>query len=128
MRYLLDTHLLLWGAREPQRLSPLALALLADSRNDFYFSAASIWEISIKASSVRKGFLVDPEKLLRGFVMNGFIELQIASEHSLAVASLPTLHRDPFDRLLVAQSVVEGLILLTHDRTLTAYGPTVQQV
>ena len=124
MKLLLDTHLLLWAASAPDRLSPEALALIEDPDNSLMFSAASLWEITIKQGLGRSDFQVDPRLLRRGLIDNGYIELSITSDHALAVASLPPLHKDPFDRLLAAQSQIEGVLLVTADPILAQYpGP-----
>lgn len=122
MILLLDTRLLLWTAYEPQKLSPAAEALIADQNNTLAFSAASIWEISIKASLGRDDFDVDSRVLRRALVENGYDELPVTSVHASAVTDLPPIHRDPFDRLLVAQARVEGITLLTSDATVGQYG------
>lgn len=124
MKLLLDSHLLLWAAGQNQRLSAEARTLLDDPANELVFSAASLWEITIKRSLGRVDFQVDPRLLRRGLLDNGYAELPISSQHAIAVDTLPPLHKDPFDRLLVAQAQVEGLLLLTHDREVAAYpGP-----
>ena len=124
MKLLLDTHLLLWAASAPDRLSPAALALIQDPDNSLMFSAASLWEITIKQGLGRSDFQVDPRLLRRGLIDNAYIELSITSDHALAVASLPPLHKDPFDRLLAAQSQIEGVLLITADPILGQYpGP-----
>ncbi|KXV18896.1 twitching motility protein PilT [Acetobacter malorum] len=124
MRLLLDTHLLLWAAGEPDKLSARARTLMEDLGNDLVFSAASLWEITIKTGLGRADFQVDPHLLRRGLIENGYEELPITSQHALAVRHLPDVHRDPFDRILVAQATVEGLLLLTHDPLVKAYlGP-----
>ena len=124
MKLLLDTHLLLWAASAPDRLSPAALALIEDPDNSLMFSAASLWEITIKQGLGRSDLQIDPRLLRRGLIDNGYIELSITSDHALAVASLPPLHKDPFDRLLAAQSQIEGVLLITADPILGQYpGP-----
>ena len=124
MKLLLDTHLLLWAASAPDRLSTAALALIEDPDNSLMFSAASLWEITIKQGLGRSDFQVDPRLLRRGLIDNAYIELSITSDHALAVASLPPLHKDPFDRLLAAQSQIEGVLLVTADPILGQYpGP-----
>ena len=120
--HLVDTHLLLWFVLEPGRLTQRAARLLADRAVPAVYSLASIWEVAIKTSLRKPGFDVDPE-LLRGFLTDeGFTELPIAPTHIAQVATLRWLHRDPFDRMLVAQATVEGLTLLTADAALKAYG------
>ncbi len=128
MNLLLDTHVLLWAASEPQRLSAKARTLLLDSANQLVFSAASLWEISIKSSLDRTGFKVDARRLWRMLLVNGYRELPITSEHIVAVNELPTLHKDPFDRILVAQARVEGLLLLTSDKIMAKYGEGVRKI
>ena len=124
MKLLLDTHLLLWAASAPDRLSTAGLALIEDPDNSLMFSAASLWEITIKQGLGRSDFQVDPRLLRRGLIDNAYIELSITSDHALAVASLPPLHKDPFDRLLAAQSQIEGVLLITADPILGQYpGP-----
>lgn len=128
MRLLLDTHLLLWAAGEPDRLSARARTLMDDPGNDLVFSAASLWEITIKTGLGRADFQVDPHLLRRGLIENGYEELPITSQHALAVGQLPDVHRDPFDRILVAQATVEGLLLLTHDPLVKAYPGPIEAV
>lgn len=128
MNLLLDTHLLLWAASEPKRLSARARALLLDPANHLVFSSASLWEISIKNGLDRADFNVDPRRLWRMLLVSGYRELPVTSEHTVAVNELPSLHKDPFDRILVAQARVEGLTLLTVDRTVAKYGDGVRKV
>jgi PIN domain nuclease of toxin-antitoxin system len=128
MNLLIDTHLILWAAGDPDRLSVEARQLLLDSANELYFSAASLWEITIKRGLGHSGFLIDPRRLWRMLPINGYRELPITSEHAIAVETLPLLHKDPFDRILLAQARVEGLTLLTVDQQLVAYGAPVRLV
>lgn len=128
MKLLLDTHLLLWAAGSPERLSPPARAQLEDPENELFFSAASLWEIAIKRGLGRDDFKVDARVLRRGLLDNGYSELPIASEHTVAIDTLPPIHKDPFDRLLVAQAMVEGITLLTADRLVAQYPGPVRQV
>ena len=128
MNLLLDTHLLLWAASEPKRLSAKARALLLDPANHLLFSSASLWEISIKSGLDRADFNVDPRRLWRMLLVSGYRELPVTSEHTVAVNELPSLHRDPFDRILVAQARVEGLTLLTVDKAVAKYGDGVRKV
>ena len=124
MKLLLDTHLLLWAACDPARLSVAALALIEDPDNSLMFSAASLWEITIKRGLGRADFNVDPRLLRRGLVDNGYEELVIRTDHAMAVEDLPPHHKDPFDRLLVAQAQFEGLLLITSDPVVARYpGP-----
>ncbi len=128
MNLLLDTHVLLWAAGEPERLSAEALALINDENNKLYFSAASICEVVIKNSLQRPDFKVDPHLLRRGLVDNGYLELPISSLHTLNVAHLPSLHKDPFDRILVAQAEAEGCLLLTGDERVAQYDGPIRKV
>ena len=124
MKLLLDTHLLLWAAGQPERLSASARRLINDKRNELLFSAASLWEVAIKRGLGRDDFKVDARLLRRGLLDNGYHELPIISDHVVAIESLPPIHRDPFDRLLVAQATVEGVTLLTLDPLVAQYpGP-----
>lgn len=122
MKLLLDTHVLLWAAGEPDKLSETSRLLLQDESNDLFFSSASIWEIVIKRGLGRDDFRVDPLRLRKMLVMNGYTEISVASDHALAVDGLPPLHKDPFDRILLAQAQTEGLSLVTADEQLTKYG------
>ncbi len=124
MKLLLDTHLLLWAAGQPDRLPEEARELIDSADNDLYFSAASIWEVVIKSGMGREDFKLDARVLRRGLLDNGYAELAIGSEHVVAIDNLPTLHKDPFDRVLVAQAQVEGITLLTADQTVARFpGP-----
>jgi len=124
MKLLLDTHLLLWAAGEPDRLSAKARALLDNPDHELLFSAASLWEVAIKRGLGRADFQVDARLLRRGLLDNGYGELPIVSEHVVATENLPPIHKDPFDRVLVAQATVEGITLLTMDSVVAQYpGP-----
>ncbi len=124
MRVLLDTHLLLWALSSPARLSKRTRQRIESS--EVYVSAASIWEISIK-SAIGK-LKADPQKILAAIEPTGLSILAITGEHAARVARLPSLHKDPFDRLLVAQALSEPMILLTNDQALAGYGELVQVV
>ncbi len=128
MKLLLDTHLLLWAAGSPGQLPATARILMEDLQNELLFSAASLWEIVIKRSLGRSDFQVDARVLRRGLLDNGYQELAITSEHAVFIDSLPLLHKDPFDRILVAQATVEGITLLTADVLVAQYPGPVQQV
>ena len=128
MKLLLDTHLLLWVAGAPDRLSASARKLINDSNNELLFSPASLWEIVIKRSLERADFQVDARLVRRGLLDNGYEELVITSEHTVAMESLPTIHKDPFDRILIAQATVEGIILLTTDALVAKYPGPIRQV
>ena len=126
--YLLDTHVLLWAAGEPQRLPAATRAILDSPASDLVFSTANIWEVVIKRSLGRKDFRVDPRRLRTGLLDNGYQELPIRGEHTLALDILPTMHRDPFDRMLLAQAHVEGATLLTADRMLAQYPGPIERI
>ncbi|TVS06364.1 MAG: type II toxin-antitoxin system VapC family toxin [Cyanobium sp. PLM2.Bin73] len=126
--HLLDTQLLLWLAITPSRLPAELSASLSDRRNPYAFSVASLWEVAIKTSLGKPGFQVDATQLRSGLLQQGLQEISIEADHCLAVQHLPWIHRDPFDRLLVAQARQCGLTLLTADRTLESYGPEVRWV
>lgn len=128
MKLLLDTQLLLWAAGQPERLSKAAHKLLNDPRNELIFSAASLWEVAIKSSLGREDFRVEPRLLRRGLLDNGYVELPVTSQHAVSIDSLPPLHKDPFDRLLLSQALSEGITLLTSDSTLTRYPGPVRKV
>ena len=124
MKLLLDTHLLLWAASAPGRLPTKARSLISSSEHELVFSAASLWEVAIKCRLGRKDFQVDTRLLRRGTLDNNYEELSITSDHVLAIENLPPIHKDPFDRLLIAQAMVEALTLLTVDPLVAQYpGP-----
>ena len=116
------------GGGQPDRLSSKARKLLDDPRNEPIFSSASLWEIAIKSGLGRDDFQVDARLLRRGLLDNGYSELPITSEHAVAIDGLPPIHKDPFDRLLVAQSMVEGITLLTADPLVAQYPAPVRKV
>ena len=128
MKALLDTHLLLWAAGQPELLSQEARDLLDDPMNELLFSAANLWEVTIKRALDRDDFQVNPRLLRRGLLDNGYGELAITSEHAIAVELLPPIHKDPFDRILIAQSVVEGIMLLTSDPLVARYSGLVRRI
>ena len=128
MKLLVDSHLLIWAASAFDRLSPKARAILGDQDNVLFFSAASLWELSIKAARHPDTFKVDPRRMRRNLLNNGWLELPVTSEHGVATFDLPQTHKDPFDRILVAQAMVEGFALLTADAVLAAYGSPVIEV
>ena len=128
MKLLLDTHLLLWAAGSPDLLPASARPLLEDAQNELLFSAASLWEIAIKSGLGRSDFKVDARVLRRGLLDNGYQELVITSEHAVFIDSLLPLHKDPFDRVLVAQANVEGITLLTTDSLVAQYPGPVRKV
>lgn len=128
MRVLIDTHLLLWAVASSRRLSPEARSLIEDPGTDAFYSAASLWEIAIKTTLRRKDFRVDLPLVRSALSVMGIAELPVRSEHAIRVTALPPVHRDPFDRILVAQSLVEPMVLLTNDAVLARYGPFVRVV
>lgn len=134
MKYLLDTHLLLWAAEfstaigRAGGLSAAAVSLIKDPANELIFSAVSIWEVAIKAGLGRPDFAVNPHVFRRGLLDNDYVELPITGAHAAAVMGLPGHHKDPFDRLLIAQATVEGITLLTADANLASYPGPVQRI
>ena len=128
MRLLLDTNILLWALIEPIRLSAEARSVLEDPEHDVLFSAASIWEIAIKAALERANFQVTPETIVGTAQTSGFVELPVRSAAALRVATLPLHHRDPFDRLLVAQAMTEPAMLYTADAQLELYSELVVRI
>ena len=128
MKLLLDTHLLLWAAEDARRLPKAARALIDDADNHLLFSAASLWEIAIKRALGRDDFRVEPRVLRRALLDNGYTELVITSEHAIYIDLLPAGDKDPFDRVLVAQATVEGILLLTSDARLARYPGPIRKV
>jgi len=125
---LLDTQLVLWVALAPQRLRAATRRVVESRSRAVAFSDASLWEVAIKSSLGRPDFSVDARALRDGLVAAGFEEWPIRAEHLFEVGRLAWHHRDPFDRLLVAQSLAEPLILLTVDGKLARYGSTVRVI
>jgi len=124
LKLLLDTQLLLWAAGQPERLSASARKQIKNPKNEILFSAASLWEITIKNSLGRDDFRAEPRLLRRGLLDNGYTELPVTSQHAVNIDGLPPLHKDPFDRMLLAQALTEGITLLTSDAQLARYrGP-----
>ncbi|HKU80677.1 MAG TPA: type II toxin-antitoxin system VapC family toxin, partial [Candidatus Tumulicola sp.] len=126
MRILLDTHVLIWLASRPDRLSKDARAALASPDNEIMFSAASIWELAIKSQLGRVSFDMPLDEIATAMSVNGFAELPVRSSAASRVARLPLYHRDPFDRLLVAQSLDEAAYLFTADAKLVQYSENVR--
>ena len=125
MKLLLDTHIILWAAGCPERLPEPARSVLAARENSLFFSAANIWEIVIKLGLGRDDFKVDPYRLRKMLVTHGYTELPITAEHALRVDTLPALHKDPFDRLLLAQARTEGMLLVSADAAVAQYQESV---
>ena len=128
MKLLLDTQVLLWAAGQPERLSPAARRLLNSTSNELVFSAASLWEVAIKHGLGRPDFRVEPRVLRRALLDNGYTELPITGEHAVSVDQLPAVHRDPFDRMLLAQALCEGVTLVTADAQLARYDGPIRKI
>ena len=128
MKLLLDTHILLWVSAESHRLSEAARTLLGDPENELYFSVASLWEVAIKHAQGRPDFQRDPRLLRRALLDNDYQELPVFGEHAVALESLPSIHKDPFDRILIAQAMVEGITLLSVDAEIAQYPGPVRRV
>lgn len=128
MRLLLDTHVLVWMTSESRRLSADARNLLGDPDNELLYSVVSLWELAIKYGLRRTEILLDPRAMRRELLDSGFVELDVTGEHVVAIGRLPPLHRDPFDRLLIAQSIIEGITLITADPIVARYPAPVRRV
>ena len=128
MSLLLDTHVLLWAAATPDRLPSEARRLIEDTAEELFFSAASIWEVVIKNGLKRADFRADPHLLRKGLLEHGYRELAVTGAHAAAVALLPPIHGDPFDRLLVTQAQLEALTLLTADKRVGRYPGPIQLI
>ena len=122
MKLLIDTHLLLWAANDTL---PGEAVSYFSNKNELFFSSASIWEVVIKRGLNRPDFQINPNDLYCGLVNNGYNELAITSYHTLLVSHLPPYHKDPFDRVLLAQAMAEGLILLSSDETVSRYSSVI---
>ena len=128
MRLLLDTHLLLWASEDSPRLPALASTMIADSENELLFSVASIWEISIKHAKGLESFYARPGTVWEGLLENGYAELAVVGKHAVAAGNLPPIHKDPFDRILIAQAMVEGITFLTADPVIAKYPGPIRKV
>ena len=128
MNLLLDTHVALWAIVDSPKLSPKARELIASPRTNVWISAASIWEIAIKHSLGRGDMPISGQDALRYFSESGYRWLAIEVDHAVAVESLPTHHHDPFDRILVAQALIEPMRLMTHDATVARYSDTIIKI
>ena len=128
MKLLLDTHIVIWAAFTPDRLSQSAQSLIIDEENELLFSPVNLWEVAIKRALGRRDFQFDSRVLRSNLLLNGYHELPITSQHAVAIDQLPDIHKDPFDRLLIAQSMVEGILLLTSDPTVAKYPAPVKLV
>jgi PIN domain nuclease of toxin-antitoxin system len=122
MRYLLDTHAFLWFVLDDQRISTAAKSIIEDSKNKIYFSAASAWEIAIKTKLARLKIKGDFDSfIIEQLSTNSFVPLSITISHSLYTKRLPQVHKDPFDRIMIAQSIVEDLPLISKDKEIRKY-------
>ncbi len=119
MRLLVDSHALIWWAENPARLTPAAREAIADPANEVFMSAASLWELGLK---VAKGKLRLPANFAQVLRLGGFADLPIHARHAERALSLPPVHGDPFDRMLVAQAQEEGMVLVSCDQWISAYG------
>lgn len=128
MRLLLDTHILLWAAGQDDRLSPAARRLLERPGNELVFSAASLWEVALKRQGGKSDFGAEPAVLRRTLLESGYVELPITGIHAAATSTLPPIHKDPFDRLLLAQAMTEGMTLVTADKVLSRYPGPIRSV
>jgi PIN domain nuclease of toxin-antitoxin system len=127
-RFLVDTQLLLWNVYGSRKLPARVARLFRDGRHQFFYSAASLWEIAIKAGLGRAHFVADTAAIRETLEDNGFAELPVSAQHAVAVSRLPTIHADPFDRMLVAQAITEPMALITTDERLAAYPGTIEVV
>jgi PIN domain nuclease of toxin-antitoxin system len=128
MKFLIDTHLTLWIPSGDERVSPKMLRLLEEDENEFLFSTVSLWEIAIKRSLGRADFQIDSRGVRRQLQRAGYEELPVLGEHAMAVDTIPFIHKDPFDRLLIAQATVEGITLLTADAVIAKYPGPIRKV
>jgi PIN domain nuclease of toxin-antitoxin system len=126
MNLLLDTHIALWAICDDERLPPSARELISDGRNRIFASIASMWEVAIKHALKPVRVPLSGIEFLHFCEQSGYESLPIRDRHVIALESLPPLHADPFDRILVSQAQAEPLILLTHDAALSGYGPMVR--
>lgn len=127
-RFLVDTQLLLWNVYGSRRLPAKVARLFQDGRHEFFYSAASLWEIAIKAARGREDFTADTGAIRDALDTNGFRELPVSSRHAVALSGLPPIHADPFDRMLIAQALEEPMALITSDERLAAYPGTIEVV
>ncbi len=128
MRLLLDTHILLWTVAESRRLSDAGRSLIGEPGHQLVFSAVSLWEIAIKTGRGRDDFRIDAGLFRRNLFDNGYTEIAVTGAHAAALTNLPPLHKDPFDRMLVAQAMIEGLTLVTADPAVAKYPGAIRLV
>ena len=128
MKFLFDTHVALWTLFNDSRLSREAREIVSNPGNEFVFSVCNIWEIAIKRGLNTPNFQHDPREIRQYLLRNGCEELTIHSRHVVEVDSLPPIHIDPFDRILIAQAMVEGITLLTADAVIAKYPGPIRKV
>jgi PIN domain nuclease of toxin-antitoxin system len=128
VKFLIDTHLVLWAFFEPKRLSAQARTILESPKNKLVYSTVVLWEIGIKRGLGKKEFQVEPRVLRRALLDDGYEELPVLGQHAVEVDILPRLHKDPFDRILIAQALVEGITLLTADPVIAQYPGPIRKV
>lgn len=128
MAFMIDTHLLLWAAVDSRKLSRAARKIILGENTELLFSAAAIWEVVVKAGLGRADFQIDAALLRRGLLAGGWREVGVTGEHAIALSALPTHHRDPFDRIMIAQSRIEGHTLVTGDAMVAKYGDHILKV
>ena len=123
--WLFDTQLLIWLLLEPHRFPRRAAAMFSDADSQIFFSTTSVWEVAIKFKKRPDSFTLAPRSFRTALLRSGLLELSLTSQHAIPTAVLPLLHRDPFDRILVAQAAAEGMTLVTADALLTQYSPDI---
>ena len=128
MRLLLDTHLLVWASHDESKLSAMASSYIGDAENELHFSVVSVWEIAIKHALRRDDFYTEPKMMRTRLLDAGYLEVPLTGEHAVAVSTLPLIHRDPFDRVLVAQALTEGMTLVTADAVMARYPGAILKV
>lgn len=128
MKFLLDTHFILWLPIGGRGIKRTARALLDNPDNEFLFSVASVWEIALKRTRYRGTFSFDPRQIRKQLLENGYEELPVMGKHVLGMDALAPIHKNPFDRLLIAQAIVEGITLLTVDATVARYPGPIRKV
>ena len=128
MRYLLDTHILLWALQNNPKLTSAARNIIIDPNNTLFFSVASIWEIAIKVGQGYVKDLIEPKLFYQTLVANDYTELPIHSDHAAKVMQLPMIHKDPFDRMIIAQSLIEDLVVITADSKVAKYDISVIEI
>lgn len=128
MKLLIDTHILIWAGTAPSRLSSAAATLIDDPANELLFSAISVAEVAIKQALGRPDFQIDPQQFRALLLANGYAELPLTGDHAVVLTSLPPIHKDPFDRMLIAQAMAEGVRLVSADSDVARYGAVVLAV